>query len=142
MIKQNSQLDHTKNFYSTRSRYYQKDQTKENVKDKSDGDTIPGHSPKLGGCQGECPYPCDYVSFFGGGDVIFLAMMHLSIRFSSSSLLTCCLRSFISFRSSCNSQISLHPRVLHSCGRTSNTLFHIFIREKFNIGRDDRGWNG
>ena len=30
-----------------------------------------GISPKLGSCQGECPYPCDYVSFAGeegGGD--------------------------------------------------------------------------
>ena len=51
--------------YSTRSRYYQKDQTKKNGKDKSDCDMIPGHSPKLGSCQGECPYPCDYVSFVG-----------------------------------------------------------------------------
>ena len=25
-----------------------------------------GTSPKLGSCQGECPYPCDYVSFFVG----------------------------------------------------------------------------
>ena len=66
IIKQNSQLDHTKNFYSTRSRYYQKDRTKKNGKDKSDGDTIPGHSPKLGSCQVECPYPCDYASLFGG----------------------------------------------------------------------------
>ena len=57
IIKQNSQLDHTKNFYSTRSKYYQTDQTKKNGKDKSDGDTIPGHSPKLGSCQGEFPYP-------------------------------------------------------------------------------------
>ena len=38
-----------------------------------------GTSPKLGSCQGECPYPCIYVSFFGGGDVIFLAMMPLRI---------------------------------------------------------------
>ena len=65
IIKQNSKLDHTKNFYSTRSRYYQKDRTKKNGKDRSDGDTIPGHSPKLGSCQGECPYTCDYVSFVG-----------------------------------------------------------------------------
>ena len=65
IIKQNSQLDHTKNFYSTRSRYYQKDRTKKNSKDKSDGDTIPGHPPKLGSCQVEYPYPCDYVSFVG-----------------------------------------------------------------------------
>ena len=56
IIKQNSQLYHTKNFYSTRSSYYQKDRIKKNDKDKSDGDTIPGHSPKLGSCQGECPY--------------------------------------------------------------------------------------
>ena len=27
-----------------------------------------GTSPKLGSCEGECPYPCDYVSFFGGDD--------------------------------------------------------------------------
>ena len=26
-----------------------------------------GTSPKLGSCQGECPYPSDY--FFGGGEV-------------------------------------------------------------------------
>ena len=56
ITKQNSKLDHTKNFYSTRSKYYQKGRTKKNGKDKSDGDTIPGHSPKLGSCQGECPY--------------------------------------------------------------------------------------
>ena len=59
---------------------------------------IPGHSPKLDSCQVECPYPCDYVNLFGDGDVMFLAMMPLKIRFSSSSLLTCCLRSIISFR--------------------------------------------
>ena len=31
-----------------------------------------GTSPKLGSCQGECPYPCDYVSFAGeeGGGVV------------------------------------------------------------------------
>ena len=31
-----------------------------------------GTSPKLGSCQGECPYPCDEVSFFvvGGGGVV------------------------------------------------------------------------
>ena len=52
---------------STRSRYYQKDRTKKNSKDKSDGDMILGHSPKLGSCQGECPYPCDYISFAGEG---------------------------------------------------------------------------
>ena len=52
IIRQNSKLK----LYSTRSRYYQKDRTKKNGKDKSDGDTIPGHSPKLGSCQGECPY--------------------------------------------------------------------------------------
>ena len=57
IIKQNSQLDHTKGLYSTRSKYYQKDRTKKNGTDKSDGDMIPGHSPKLGRCQGECPYP-------------------------------------------------------------------------------------
>ena len=31
-----------------------------------------GISPKLGSCQGECPYPCDEVPFFvvGGGGVV------------------------------------------------------------------------
>ena len=31
-----------------------------------------GTSPKLGSCQGECPYPCDYISFVGeeGGGVV------------------------------------------------------------------------
>ena len=31
--------------------------------------------------------------------------------------------------------------MLHSCGRTSNTLFHIFIRKESRIGRDDQVWN-
>ena len=59
--------------YSTGSRYYQKDRTKKNGKDR-DVMVIRyrGTAPKLGSCQGECPYPCDYVSFFagdeGGGD--------------------------------------------------------------------------
>ena len=64
----NSKLNHTK-IYSTRSRYNQKDQTKKNDKDR--GVMViqyQGTSPKLGSCQGECPYPCIYVSFFGGGD--------------------------------------------------------------------------
>ena len=73
IIKQNSRLDHTKNFYSNRSRYYLKDRTKKKGKDRS---VIViryrGTSPKLGSCRGECPYPCDYVSFFvvGGGGVV------------------------------------------------------------------------
>ena len=56
IIKQNSQIDQdiTKRI-----------ELRKNGKDRSDGDTIPGHSPKLGSCQGECPYPCDYVSFVG-----------------------------------------------------------------------------
>ena len=100
-----------------------------------------GTSPKLGSCQGECPYPYDYVSFFGDGDVIFLAMMPLRIRFSSSSLLTCCLRSIISLWSlPVMAKAPFTPWMLHSCGRTSNTLFHIFIIKKSNIGRDDRVW--
>ena len=64
----NSKLDHTK-LYSTRSRYNQKDQTKKNGKDRSVMVIrYRGTSPKLGSCQGECPYPSIYVSFFGGGD--------------------------------------------------------------------------
>ena len=66
IIKQNSKLDHTK-LYSTRSRYNQKDRTKKKGKDRS-VTRYRGTSPKLGSCQGECPYPCVYVSFLGGGD--------------------------------------------------------------------------
>ena len=100
-----------------------------------------GTSPKLGSCQGECTYPCDYVSFFEGGDVIFLAMMPLRIRFSSSSLLTCCLRSIISLRSFPVTAKAPCTQGCCLCGRTSDTLLHIFIRKKSNIGRDNRVWN-
>ena len=33
-----------------------------------------GTSPKLGSCQGECPYSCDYISLVGeeGGGVVDL----------------------------------------------------------------------
>ena len=50
-----------------------------------------GTSPKLGSCQGECPYPCDY--FFGGGEVgviddggvvaFFFSSLRLRLKFSS-----------------------------------------------------------
>src|SRR3989337_2623731 len=40
-------------------------------------------SPKLGTSQGECPYPCDQVSFFGDGGVASLASLHLRMKFSS-----------------------------------------------------------
>ena len=91
---------------------------------------IPGHSPKLGSCQGECPYPCDYVSLFGDGDVIFLAMMSLRIRFSSSSLLTCCLRSTISFRSF---PVIAKAPCTQGCSIAAGeplTLFFIFSKER------------
>ena len=107
IIKQNSQLDHTKNFYSTRSKYYEKDRTKKNGKDKSDGDTIPGHSPKLGSCQGECPYPYAYVSFFGGGDdggvdgVCFFLNLRLRIEFCSLGSSISCSRLNTFLHSSC-----------------------------------------
>ena len=66
--QKNSKLDHTK-LYSNRSRYNQKNQTKKNGKDRSVMVIqYRGTSPKLGSCQGECPYPCDYVSFLGSGD--------------------------------------------------------------------------
>ena len=68
IIKQIIQLDHTK-LYSTRSRYNQNDWNNKNDKGKSVMVIrYRGTSPKLGSCQGECPYPCVYVSFFGGGD--------------------------------------------------------------------------
>ena len=44
-----------------------------------------GTSPKLGSCQGECPYPCDYVSSVGeegGGDVGLVDGLGLSLKFA------------------------------------------------------------
>ena len=64
--KQNSKLDQTK-LHSTRSRYNQKDRIKKNGKDRSVMVIrYRGTSPKLGSCQGECPYPCN--QFLRGGD--------------------------------------------------------------------------
>lgn len=89
-----------------------------------------GTSPKLSSCEGECPYPCDYVSFFGDGDVIFLAMMPLRIRLSSLSLLSCCLRSIIALRSF--PVTSKAPCTEGCCIATGEqaTLFFIFSEER------------
>ena len=99
IIKQNSKLDHAINLILLDQDTTNRIELRKTVKI---GVVMVirywGTSPKLGSCQGECPYPCDYVSFFGDG-VIFLAIMPLRKRFSSSSLLTCCLRSIISLRS-------------------------------------------
>jgi len=96
IIKQNSKLDHAINFILLDQDTTNRIELRKTVKI---GVVIViryrGTSPKLGSCQGECPYPCDYISFFVVG-VIFLAMIPLRMRFSSSSLLTCCLRSIIS----------------------------------------------
>ena len=69
--------------YSTRSRYNQKDLTKKNGKDRSVMVIrYWGTSPKLGSCQGECPYTCIYVSFFRGGDegVVDEVVSHIERR--------------------------------------------------------------
>ena len=58
IINQNSQLDHTKSFMLLDQDIIKRIELRKNGKDKSDGDTISGHSPKLGSCQGECPYQC------------------------------------------------------------------------------------
>ena len=69
IIKQNSKLDHTKTFILLDQDTTKRIELRKIVKI---GDVVViryrGTSPKLGSCQGECPYPCDYVSFFGGGD--------------------------------------------------------------------------
>src|SRR3989337_1630530 len=75
-----------------------------------------GTSPKLGSCQGECPYPCIYISFFGGGDdgvddVVGLSSIFLSLRLKIE---------FSSLKSSisCSSlNILLHNSCLFSCKR-------------------------
>ena len=88
IIKQNSKLDHAINFILLNQDTTKRIELRKMVKT---GVVMviryQGTSPKLGSCQGECPYPCDYVSFFVVG-VIFLAMIPLRMRFSSSSLLT------------------------------------------------------
>ena len=70
--KQNSKLDHAINFILLDQDTTNRIELRKTVKI---GVVIViryrGTSPKLGSCQGECPYPCDYVSLVGeegGGD--------------------------------------------------------------------------
>ena len=101
-------------FYLIPSRSYQKDRTKK--KDKGESVMViryRGTFPKLGSCQGECPYPCVHVSFFGGDndgvvdDVGFFLNLRLRMEF-------CSLRSSIS----CSRlNILLHSSCLFSCKR-------------------------
>ena len=72
IIKQNSKLDHAINFILLDQDTTNRIELRKMVKI---GVVIViryrGTSPKLGSCQGECPYPYDYVSFAGeedGGD--------------------------------------------------------------------------
>ena len=72
IIKQNSKLDHAINFILLDQDTTNRIKLRKTVKI---GDVIViryrGTSPKLGSCQGECPYPCDYISLVGeegGGD--------------------------------------------------------------------------
>ena len=73
IIKQNSKLDHAINFIlldqDTTNRIELRKMVKIGVVMVI---RYRGTSPKLGSCQGECPYPCDYISFFvgeeGGGN--------------------------------------------------------------------------
>ena len=66
IIKQNSKLDHAINFILLDQDTTNRIELRKMVKI---GVVIViqcrGTSPKLGSCQGECPYPCDYVSFVG-----------------------------------------------------------------------------
>ena len=73
IIKQNSKLDHAINFIlldqDTTNRIELRKMVKIRVVIVI---RYRGTSPKLGSCQWECPYPCDYISFVGeegGGDV-------------------------------------------------------------------------
>ena len=70
VIKQNSKLDHAIDFILLDEDNTKRIELRKTVKI---GVVMviqyQGSSPKLGSCQGECPYPCDY--FFcgdGGGD--------------------------------------------------------------------------
>ena len=69
IIKQNSKLDHAINFILLDQNTTNRIELRKTVKI---GVVIViryrGTSPKLGSCQGECPYPCDYVSFFVVGE--------------------------------------------------------------------------
>ena len=66
IIKQNSRLDHTKNFYSTRSRYYQKDQTKKTVKIKVMVIRYRGTPPSLAVAKGSAHTQFFFVGEEGG----------------------------------------------------------------------------
>ena len=97
-----------------------------------------GTSPKLGSCQGECPYPCDY--FFGGGEVgivddgvvaFFFSSLRLRLKFSS-------LRS--SFSSS-SFIIFLHSAALMSCKKCGGidwTLGRLHFLNSTCISPDSR----
>ena len=75
IIKQNSKLDHAINFILLDQDTTNRIELRKTVKI---GVVIVirywGTSPKLGSCQGEFPYPCDYVSLVGeeGGGVFDL----------------------------------------------------------------------
>ena len=74
-IKQNSKLDHTKNFILLDQDITKRIEIRRTIKIKiKDAMMIryQGTSPKLGTSQGECLYPCTQVSFFddGGGDEV------------------------------------------------------------------------
>ena len=66
IIKQNLELDHAINFILLDQDSTNRIELRKTVKV---GVVIViryrGTSPKLGSCQGECPYPCDYISFAG-----------------------------------------------------------------------------
>ena len=69
IIRQNSKLDHAINFILLDQNTTNRIVLRKTVKI---GVVIViryrGTSPKLGSCQGECPYPYDYVSFAGAED--------------------------------------------------------------------------
>ena len=67
IIKQNSKLDHAINFILLDQDTTNRIELRKMIKIR-----YRGTSPKLGSCQGECPYPCDYISLVGeeGGGVV------------------------------------------------------------------------
>ena len=66
IIKQNSKLDHAINFIILDQDTTNRIELRKTVKIRV-GIVIRyrGTSPKFGSCQGECPYPCDYISLVG-----------------------------------------------------------------------------
>ena len=68
-----------------------------------------GTSPKLGSCQGECPYPCDYVSFL----IVFFWFLSFQLYLQQPSILV-----FVAGRGRSHGALDLSEKQLET--RTEN----------------------